>query len=62
MSNLHDDISGQIDKRKINKLVDDGFISAEELASARIVYTCPNCNHEQDAYNDTCEACGEDIS
>ena len=67
MSNLHDDISGQIDKRKINKLVDDEIISPEELASAEIWIECPNCGYEavldesQDIDNYTCEDCGERI-
>jgi predicted amidophosphoribosyltransferase len=57
-----DEIYGEIDKRKVSKLVDNGVISAEELASAPIVLECPKCKQHQDPYNEACENCGEDIS
>ena len=44
---LHDLVGGEVDKRKLNKLVDDGVISAEELANAPI--------------HDTSECCGGDL-
>lgn len=59
---LGDNVSIEIDKRKLNSLVDDGIVSAEELANAPIVLECPKCKHHQDPYNDICEKCGEDIS
>lgn len=55
-----DDINAQIDKRKVNGLVDNGIISAEEVANAPIVILCPMCLLEQDAVNDVCD-CGAEF-
>lgn len=62
-----DDISAEIDKRKVTKLVDNNVISAEDLANAEIWIERPNCGYEavidesQDIDNYTCEDCGERI-
>jgi hypothetical protein len=37
MSNLHDEISIQLDKRKLQKLVDEGVITWDEITSAEII-------------------------
>lgn len=57
-----DAINGEIDKRKIAKLVDDNVISQEELAHPIIVLECPKCKHHQNPDNNACEKCGKDIS
>lgn len=62
MINEIDEINGELDRRKVNRLVEDGVISAEELANAPIVLECPKCKYHQNPENDICEKCGEDIS
>lgn len=52
-----DKISNEIDRRKLQKLVDDEMISAEELANAPIYIICPNCGAEELAVNDVCPKC-----
>ena len=57
---MTEDINAQIDKRKIDRLVYGGIISAEEVANAPIVILCPMCLLEQDAVNDVCD-CGAQL-
>lgn len=56
-----DKVKIEIDRRKLEKLVDDDVITDEDIANARIVFMC-NCGQEQDVENEICIKCGRDIS
>jgi hypothetical protein len=62
MLNDMDYINGEIDRRKVAKLVDDGILSEDELRNAPVVLECPVCKHQQSPFADECESCGGDIS
>jgi hypothetical protein len=57
MDNFKDEVNGQIDKRKVEKLVENGEFTLEELANAPILFQC-ECGCEQDLDNEFCEECG----
>lgn len=52
---MKDDISKEIDRRKLEKLQDDGL----DLANAPIYIICPFCDSKDLAYGDDCPSCGE---
>lgn len=58
IDDLHDKISGELDKRKMKRLVDDGLISLDDIANAPIYILTANCkcNDEPDA-NNRCRKC-----
>lgn len=58
---MRDEIYAEIDRRKVERLVDHGVISREEIENAPIVFQC-ECGQEQDVDNDRCIKCGKDIS
>ena len=60
MNSFGDEIAAQLDKRKIEKLVDDGAITPEDIANAPIYVECPKCLFEADAELDVCPECGYD--
>ena len=53
-----DELNIQSDKRKIEKLVDDEVVTAEDIANAPIYIECPKCKHNN-LDLDRCENCGE---
>lgn len=62
MSELRDELNIQSDRRKIQKLIDDGIVSAEDVYGAQVYMVCPECKLRQNPDNDKCEKCGTDIS
>lgn len=52
------EINSEIDRRKLQKLVDAGKISAEELAEAPIYTECPKCKYLSQS-EIRCPKCGE---
>ncbi len=60
MDNLSDQISTEIDRRKIKKLIDDGVITEEELAHAPVYELTQNCKCEDGEPNEQnkCTKCG----
>ena len=58
--NFIDEVSTQIDKRKLGALVDAAKITAEQLVNAPIVFMC-ECGCEQDIDNEVCDECGKKI-
>jgi hypothetical protein len=55
---MSDQINAEIDRRKIQKLVDNSIITESDLQNAEIVFTC-SCGYEQSIDNNTCESCGK---
>lgn len=57
---LGDTVAIEMDRRKLQKLVDDGKITQEELANARIVnIVCPNnSRHGLTPDGQRCGICG----
>lgn len=58
---MEEQVNSQIDSRKLQKLVDDGVITDNELDNASVVLVC-SCGQEQSVYNNNCEKCAKDIS
>ena len=56
-----DDISREIDRRKLEKLVENETVDLDDISTAPIVLLC-KCGQEQDIDNDICIKCGRDIS
>lgn len=57
---MSDQINAEIDRRKIQKLLDDSIITEYDLQNAEIIFVC-SCGKEQSIDNDTCESCGKPI-
>lgn len=58
LDNLHDEIAMEMDKRKLERLIESGEITREELAHARYYLTTPNCECELPPdNNDRCPKC-----
>lgn len=51
-----DEINGEIDRRKLQKLADGGF----DIANTPIYIECPNCKAQElsEADKDSCDNCG----
>lgn len=43
MSELKDTVSGELDRRRIESLIEDGIISVEDIARAPIIRAEPTC-------------------
>lgn len=56
---MRDDLNTELDKRKLQKLVDDGMITAEELANAPIYVECPHCGKILQSEEPYCLKCGK---
>ena len=53
-----DEVYREIDRRKLDALIEDGVISFESLQNAPIVFVC-RCGCSQSIDNDNCERCGQ---
>lgn len=53
-----DEINGEIDRRKLQKLMYEGF----DIANAPIYIECPNCKAQElsEVGKDNCDNCGVD--
>lgn len=46
MDDMHDQVAGEIDRRKLEKLVEDGIVTQEELDNAQIIDLTDEDEHE----------------
>lgn len=54
-----DKVKAEIDRRKLQKLVDNGVVSAEDIANAPIYVECPYCGDLLEAEEAHCIRCGK---
>ena len=52
----HDLVSAEIDRRKLEKLVEDGELTREELENASVHIICKN-GHHNPMWSTECETC-----
>lgn len=58
LDDIHDKLLAESDKRKVKKLVDDGIISPNDIANAKIYVLTANCNCESEPdANNRCKNC-----
>lgn len=55
---MRDELNTELDKRKLQKLLDNGMITAEELANAPIYVECPHCGDSLETEEPHCISCG----